>query len=294
MSNAVALYGFGGGGGTGGTLTVTAPAGVTVTIAKDGKEKTKVADASGVAVFKGLTTGEWTITITDGEQTSQPKTVTVTADYAVAMTFFAATINITYPAGSTCTATDGIITITAPDTSGEWACVVSNAGTWTITVVDKNWYDTVEITDNGQTAQVSLSKYYLYKDGEEYIQRTGGWKINNGRGGSFSSGTGTKTDTTITLKISKTSTSIQANTANPVDLTTATTIGIKLGSGSWANLQVGNSVTMGNGVLRVEGAGGSESILDVSTLTGSYYVAVQKFTSGSSYGTAVIEQVWLA
>ena len=87
MSTMVPMYGFGGGsGGTGATLTVTAPAGATVTIAKDGKSKTKVADASGVAVFRGLATGEWTVTITNGTDTAVD-TVQLVADYAIEMSF---------------------------------------------------------------------------------------------------------------------------------------------------------------------------------------------------------------
>lgn len=82
MSTMVPMYGFGGGGGTGATLTVTAPAGCTVTVSKDGKTKTKTAGADGVAVFNGLASGEWTLTISDGSHTVQ-KTVTITADYAV-------------------------------------------------------------------------------------------------------------------------------------------------------------------------------------------------------------------
>lgn len=171
MSEMVPLYGFGGGGGgTGATLTVAAPAGCTVTISKDGKSKTKVAGSDGVAVFKGLATGEWTVTITDGEQTAQ-KTVTITTDYATAMSFFTATINVTYPAGSTCTATDGVTTLTAPDTSGTWACVVSNAGTWTVSL-SNGFSETVTISANGETQ--SLNKWYLYNRGDERTYITGG------------------------------------------------------------------------------------------------------------------------
>ena len=87
MSTMVPMYGFGGGtGGTGAALTVTAPAGATVTVSKDGKSKTKVADLDGVAVFKGLSSGDWLLSITDGTQTAQ-KTVTITADYTTAMSF---------------------------------------------------------------------------------------------------------------------------------------------------------------------------------------------------------------
>lgn len=87
MQSTIPLYGFGGGsGGSGGALTVTAPAGATVTVSKDGKTKTKTADAFGVAVFKGLSTGDWTVSASDGTQTAR-KTVTITADYEVTMGF---------------------------------------------------------------------------------------------------------------------------------------------------------------------------------------------------------------
>ena len=155
------------GGGSGGTLTVTAPAGVTVTVSKDGKSYTKTADTSGVAVFKGLKTGAWTVTITDGAQTAT-RSVVVTADYACTIAFFTATINVTYPAGSTCTATDGVTTLTAPDTSGTWVCVVGNTGTWTVTATDgeKEKSETVEITTDGQSETIAISyNVFLFKEG---------------------------------------------------------------------------------------------------------------------------------
>ena len=153
------------GGGTGATLTVTAPARVTVTVSKDGKTKTKVSDASGSAVFKGLSTGTWTLTITDGSQTST-KPVVITADYSAVIAFFSATINVTYPAGSTCTATDGVTVLTAPDASGVWACVVPNAGTWMITITygEKNASKSVNITSDAQTESISLSYSYIFQE----------------------------------------------------------------------------------------------------------------------------------
>lgn len=167
MSTIVPMYGFGGGGGTGATLTVNAPSGCTVTVTKDGKTKTKTAGADGVAVFRGLATGQWTVTITDGEQEAQ-KTVAVTADYSTSITFFSATIHVTYPVGSTCTATDGVTTLTAPDTSGAWDCVVPNAGTWTVRITDGAQSDakTVTITENGKIESAWLSyARYIVKDG---------------------------------------------------------------------------------------------------------------------------------
>lgn len=162
------LYGNGGGSsGSSGTLTVTAPAGCTVTVSKDGKSKTKTSGADGVAVFKGLSSGEWTVTIANDTQTAQ-KTITITADYAVSIAFFAATINITYPEGSTCTATDGTTTLTAPDTTGSWACIVPNAGTWTVSCTDgaKTKSITVHISTDGEAKSVTLGyTEYLVKSG---------------------------------------------------------------------------------------------------------------------------------
>jgi hypothetical protein len=165
MSIAVPLYGFGASGGTGGTLTVTAPANVTVTVSKDGKTKTKNSGTSGVVVFKGLKSGTWTVTITGDGKTAQ-KNVVVTTDYSTAIAFFAATINITYPAGSTCTCSDGTTTLSAPDTSGTWACIVPNAGTWTVTSTSGTETDSkaVTITTDGQSTSVELSyALFLFK-----------------------------------------------------------------------------------------------------------------------------------
>lgn len=155
------------GGVTGATLTIKAPAGCTVTVSKDGKTKTKVAGSDGIVVFKGLATGTWTVTITDGGQTST-KPVIITADYSTVIAFFASTIHITYPAGSTCTATDGVTNLHAPDTSGTWVCVVPNAGTWTISSTDgsKTSSTDVSITNSGQSESVTIGyTYYVVKDG---------------------------------------------------------------------------------------------------------------------------------
>lgn len=161
MGEMIPLYGFGGNRGSASSnLTVTAPVGATVTVSKDGKSKPSKVATTGTVVFKGLETGTWTITITDGTDTAS-KTVEIKADYQAEITFFSATINITYPAGLTCTATDGSTTLTAPDTSGTWACVVPNAGTWTVTL-SNGMAESVTIA-NGDN--VIVNKWYLLRSG---------------------------------------------------------------------------------------------------------------------------------
>lgn len=77
-------------------------------------------------------------------------------------------IIVTYPAGSTCTASDGTTTLTAPDTSGNWVCKVPNAGTWTISATNGTYTasDAITITTEGQRESLELSYgLYIIKDG---------------------------------------------------------------------------------------------------------------------------------
>jgi len=223
-----------GGGGTGGTLTVTAPANVTVTVSKDGKTKTKNSGTSGVVVFKGLASGTWTLTITDGSQTSS-KPVVVTADYSTVIAFFTATINITYPAGSTCTCSDGTTTLSAPDTSGTWACIVPNAGTWTAAATDgvENTSESVSITTDGQIVAIELSYLlWLYKSGNTYNAVTGGWSVaeHGSTGGSFDSVL-TLNDDSMLLSTEVWGGSVayaNAFTNNSIDLTGVNTLKFKI------------------------------------------------------------------
>ena len=167
------LYGNGGSGGTGAALIVTAPAGCTVTVSKDGKTKTKTAGTDGLAVFRGLATGEWTVTITDGEQTAQ-KTVTVTADYSTEITFFSTPLTIRYWPGYQISATFGVQTIMAPDTSGLWTLDITAKGPVTVTAT---YGDDVVSTDISVTEgkSYSMSMCYLYYHGKEMSVITGGW-----------------------------------------------------------------------------------------------------------------------
>lgn len=72
------------GGGAGGVLTVTVIPGELVTVSHGDKSQAKAANASGVAVFKGLKAGAWTVAVTrNGKPTA--KTVIVVTDYSVSI-----------------------------------------------------------------------------------------------------------------------------------------------------------------------------------------------------------------
>lgn len=302
------------GGGTGGTLTVTAPANVTVTVSKDGKTKTKNSGTSGVVVFKGLASGTWTLTITDGSQTSS-KPVVVTADYSTVIAFFAATINITYPAGSTCTCSDGTTTISAPDTSGTWTCIVPNAGTWTAAATDgvESTSESVSITTDGQIVAIELSYLlWLYKSGNTYNAVTGGWSVakHPSTGGSF--------DGVLTLNADSMLLSTEvfggsvayanAFTNNSIDLTGVNTLKFKItGIGDTAysdkdgnthhfrfSLAVANErptkqVPTFAADMKILATG--EYSVDVSALTAGY-VGIWITTGGYIKTTLTISEIW--
>lgn len=269
MSIAVPLYGFGASGGAGGTLTVTAPANVTVTVSKDGKTKTKNSGTSGVVVFKGLASGTWTVTITGDGKTAQ-KNVVVTTDYSTVIAFFAATINITYPAGSTCTCSDGTTTLSAPDTSGTWACIVPNAGTWTVTSTSGKETDskTVTITTDGQSISVELSyALFLFKPNAPSDIIAGEWEM-----------PGNSTVTAEAELVVKSvnyyngNRDISARTKGQIDLTEYSTLQAtcKASGGSYTKLEVysGSSVVASAAI----GTSLTTVTVDISALSGLHSI----------------------
>ena len=222
------------GGGAGGNLKVIALAGVAVTVTKGSKVKQKVADAAGVAMFTGLETGTWTVTL-PADVSPPTRTVDIDVDYVVVIAYFSATINITYPAGSTCTCSDGTTTLSAPDTSGTWACIVPNAGTWTAAATDgvENTSESVSITTDGQIAAIELSYLlWLYKSGNTYNAVTGGWSVaeHGSTGGSFDSVL-TLNDDSMLLSTEVFGGSVvyaNAFTNNSIDLTGVNTLKFKI------------------------------------------------------------------
>lgn len=291
-----------GSGSTGGTLTVTAPAGVTVTVSKDGKTKTRAAGASGVVTFKGLKTGTWTVTISDGTQTAS-KPVVITADYSTIMAFFAATINITYPAGSACTATDGTTTLTAPDTTGTWACVVPNAGTWTITTTngEKTKSGTVAISTDGETASITLAYVLeLFKDGKAVVD----WSFNP-RGYNVSYADSVTLDN-LRSQYGEGNKNIPTfYTTSKVDITDYKTLTAKFGARTGSGeVVVGISASVPSTSVDTApvftasapayGAGDAIALsVDVSELTGEYYVVIYAHAYWAASYTTKTTDVYL-
>lgn len=147
------------GGGFYPVIVVTAPTGSTVT-ATDGETSLVGTEVSGKWTFQIPSYGVWNITATlNGQTATTSVSVTEVKQYTVTLTYFAATIAVTYPSGSTCTCSNGTTTLTAPNTTGSYTFTVPSAGTWT--VKSTNGTDTaqqaISITTNGQSASVTLS-----------------------------------------------------------------------------------------------------------------------------------------
>ena len=173
----------GGGGGSGATLVVSSPANVSVTVSKDDKSYTKNSGSLGSATFKGLATGTWTVTISGNGQTAT-RTIVITADYAITIAFFSASINITYPATSTCVVTNsGGQTVASDTNTGSstktWTVTVGATGTYTVTATatdgsGKSKSTTVTITADGQSESVTLNYYLAVLENGVLSPLTGG------------------------------------------------------------------------------------------------------------------------
>lgn len=303
------------GGGAGGNLKVIALAGVAVTVTKGSKVKQKVADAAGVAMFTGLEPGTWTVTL-PADVSPPTRTVDIDVDYVVVIAYFSATINITYPAGSTCTCSDGTTTLSAPDTSGTWACIVPNAGTWTAAATDgvENTSESVSITTDGQIAAIELSYLlWLYKSGNTYNAVTGGWSVaeHGSAGGSFDSVL-TLNDDSMLLSTEVFGGSVayaNAFTNNSIDLTGVNTLKFKItGIGDQisgtapsgdvqnfrfslvvANARPTTQVPTFTADLRILATG--EYSVDVSSISAGY-VGVWITTVGYNKTTLTISEIW--
>lgn len=168
------------GGGSGCTLTVTGVANDTATLTKGSKTYTKTFDSSGKAVFKGLSGGTWTAGMSNGTE-STSRNVNIVADYAVTLSYFSATITVTYPANSTCTCSDETTTLTDTNTGATEKTViftVPNTGTWTVSCTNgtENASTTVSITADGQSTTAKLAyDLRLFDNGDECVSVTGGW-----------------------------------------------------------------------------------------------------------------------
>ena len=127
-------------------LVVTVSAGATVTATNGSKTISGTADSTGVCTLTVPETGTWSVSATLGGQTSDTKTVFITDNYAVALTFFSATITVNVASGAIVTLKKSGTTIATKTSNGTAVFTVTETGTYT-----------VEATKSGQTTSGSVN-----------------------------------------------------------------------------------------------------------------------------------------
>ena len=189
-----------------------------------------------------------------------------------------AVIGVTYPSGATCTCTNGSKTLTAKDTSGKAIFVIPSTGTWTVTAVSgsKSTSKTVSITAEGQVETVVLAyEYVIFNSG--------------GLNSAYSDGGGGATVTVTTgssgVKILKFphggGYNRMAYLKPAVDLTDYKTLKISGFATAdrkfavWKTVPDSDNAGMTASVVIKQGTSKSSYTIDVSNLTGNYYLGTE-------------------
>ena len=126
-------------------IIVTVKSGATVTATK-GSLSVSGTSVNGTCTLTVPETGTWSVSATLGGQTSDTKTVSITGSYAVALTFFSATITVNVESGATVTLKKGGTTIATKMSNGTAVFTVTETGAYTVTA-----------TKNGQTTSGSVN-----------------------------------------------------------------------------------------------------------------------------------------
>ena len=301
----------GGGGGSGATLVVSSPANVSVTVSKDDKSYTKNSGSLGSATFKGLATGTWAVVISGNGQTAT-RTIEITADYAITIAFFSASINITYPANSNCVvANSGGQTVASDTNTGTsaktWIATVNAKGTYTVTATatdgsGKTKSATVSITADGQSETVTLTyELVLFNNGVVSGYAWDSSNNNNYGDGKVSGGLiylyGYTWDNNISLQPGWGEIGI----SSAIDLSDYSTLKVRLNkidsADGTAKIQVGTTALGDNtATKKVTLTAGTTTSLDISSITGSKYISLYAQSDTGTYGNNIgvyFDKVWL-
>lgn len=163
--------------------------------------------------------------------------------------------------------------------------------------INNAWVDKeAKIYQNGAWVNLYEWNGQLYELGEEFISKTGGWDIVNGRNSSYDAGQGTKEATEIHLACGTVGTAIAAVTVNKVDLSKYTTLKCNVTNYKrFGRIQVASSqATDGDGVAFADITGEGTYSLNIANLTGSYYILICTWYSNNSSPTSLhFDKVWL-
>ena len=208
-----------------------------------------------------------------------------------------AVIGVTYPAGSTCTCTNGSKTLTAKGTGGKALFVIPSAGTWTVTAVSGSQSKSaaVEITAEGQVKTVELMfEFFIFKSGSGL---TAGYSV-EGSGGNVSndsiSWSGSSSDGGISAYI-KPAVALNNYTKLCVDFECSYNWGGNYGMGFGVGTDAAASTTIDNTnwtakvTSTAQGAIARNTVqCDISALTDSEYIKIV-----GAYSAGKVYNIWL-
>ena len=127
-------------------LIVTVSAGATVTATNGSKTIRGTSDSTGVCTLIVPEAGTWSVSATLNGQTSNTQSVSVKDSYAVALTFFSATITVTVDSGASVALKKDGVTVQTKTSTGTVVFTVTETGAYTVTA-----------TKNGQTTSGSVN-----------------------------------------------------------------------------------------------------------------------------------------
>ena len=208
-----------------------------------------------------------------------------------------AAIGVTYPAGSTCTCTDGAKTLKLKNTSGQGIFLIPYAATWTVTAVSgsKSTSKMVSITAEGQVATVTLIyELYIFKSGSGL---TAGYSV-AGSGGNVSnaniSWSGDSSSGGISMYI-KPAVLLKDYTKLCVDFECSYNYGGNYGMGFGVGTDAAASTTINGTNWTAKVTSTAQGVIarntvqcDISALTDSEYIKIV-----GSYSAGKVYNIWL-
>lgn len=225
--------------------------------------------------------------------------------YVSSGTSFSATINITYPAGSTCTVTNYKKTWTAPNTSGSWTFKANEIGVYTVKAVSgsKSKEKEVLITAEGQVENVTLTyELVLFNNGVVSGYAWDSSNVSSGVGNAeVSKGLihvgGYTWDNNISLQPGWGEIGI----SSAIDLSNYSALKVRLNkidsADGTAKIHVGTTALGDNTATKnVTLTAGTTTSLNISSITGSKYISLYAQSDTGTYGNqihAYFDKVWL-
>lgn len=215
--------------------------------------------------------------------------------------YFAA-IDVTYPQGSICTCSNGVITLKAGDTTGKWMFSVPTAGTWAIeAALDEQWgYSSVIIDTEGQRASTSIGfSLVLFDQGTDNTSYTGGWSGWNSTTypDALHLSTGTTTSEGSSGLI-QTNNLINLEPYNNLHFRVTRADKVASTGSGVANGTQTLGISTGSGYVVSKEAGVSSDVrINISSYDSSYYIRISQWITsldGSwSQGDLTVTKVWV-